>query len=424
MCKSCANFSYLQGMLNTNIVVSLDTRRRKKDGSCPLLLRLGHNAMTVPISLNMSVPPKDWDEDTRVVKKSYKGTLSVARFNNDILQKKLEAMQVVNKLHEAGTLQSLSIIELQEKIKKRLKKDNDKDSFYEYGAQVVQELRAAQRFGTARSYEDVLRILKVFHRKPDLSFQEINFSFLTKFENYHLGKGNEINGLAVYMRSIRAVFNRAIKEGTVEKELYPFDTYKIKIAPTRKRALEWDLLKKIIDLALTPTDICFNARNYFLASYMMYGMNFKDMAFLKKADIADGRISYRRDKTSKLYDIKITPQLKEIFSYYAEKNPDSEFVFPIIHRDTPLLQDRDILWARKRYNKKLKLLADLCGIESTLTTYVSRHSFATQALMQEVPVAAISTMLGHSSLKTTETYLKALPSNILDDYNSKILNRV
>ena len=86
-----------------------------------------------------------------------------------------------------------------------------------------------------------------------------------------------------------------------------------------------------------------------------------------------------------------------------------------------MLQDRDIMWARKRYNKGLKDLAKLCGIEKNLTSYVSRHSFATKAMLQEVPLNAISTMLGHSSLKTTEVYLKSLPTNVLDAYNAKIM---
>jgi integrase/recombinase XerD len=77
-------------------------------------------------------------------------------------------------------------------------------------------------------------------------------------------------------------------------------------------------------------------------------------------------------------------------------------------------------WARKNYNKGLKKIALLCGIEQNLTSYVSRHSFATQAMLQDVPLQAISAMLGHSKLNTTQIYLKSLPSNILDDYNQLI----
>ncbi len=89
-------------------------------------------------------------------------------------------------------------------------------------------------------------------------------------------------------------------------------------------------------------------------------------------------------------------------------------------REAPAIREKDIQWAKKRYNKKLKTLASLCGISSNLTSYVSRYSFATQAMLHDIPLAAISTMLGHSSLKTTEIYPKGLPANILDDYNERL----
>jgi len=405
-------------MNNTNIVVSLDTRRTKQDGTYPLVLRVGHNKRTTAIPLGVSLLEKDWDEERRKIKKSYSGTSNITRLTNLIEKKKSDAMDIILKLEENGQLQKLSVTELRDKIDRQ----NINTSFYQFGERLVQDLIKANRIGTARSYKGVLAILKTFHGKEkELYFNDITYSFLTKLETYHFKNGNEANGLAVYMRTIRAIYNKAIKEELVEPNLYPFTHYAIKTVPTQKRALEWEFLKKIIDLKLEPSDACFNARNYFLASYMMYGMNFKDMAFLLKTDIAHGRIYYRRDKTSKLYDIKITPSLQTILSYYIDKDPDSKYVFPIIKREHPILQDKDILWARKRYNMKLKDVAALCKIEKNLTSYVSRHSFATQALLQEIPVAAISTMLGHSNLKTTQTYLKTLPSNILDDYNSRIL---
>jgi integrase len=94
---------------------------------------------------------------------------------------------------------------------------------------------------------------------------------------------------------------------------------------------------------LATDHICFNARNYFVASYMMYGMNFTDMAYLKKSDIQDGRIIYRRKKTSKLYDIKVTGSLKKIFEHYARQNEKSDYIFPIIKRDTVWKQRKMLL---------------------------------------------------------------------------------
>ena len=174
-------------------------------------------------------------------------------------------------------------------------------------------------------------------------------------------------------------------------------------------------------LKLEETDNLFHYRNYFLASYMLYGVSFMDLAFLKVENIIDNRIKFQRKKTSKPYDINITPQLKEILSFYLENQRKSDFIFPIVKRDTFELQYKDVLWARKIYNKGLKEIAKKCHIEQRLTSYVSRHSFATQAMLQDVPLQAISAMLGHNRLSTTQIYLKSLPSEILDDYNKKLV---
>lgn len=403
--------------MNTNIVISLDTRRKKNDGTYPVILRLGHNEKTTSIPLGISVEEKDWDVKNRLIKKSYSGVNSVARLNNKIQKSKSDAMDLILKLHESGNLNGLSVTDLKDRI---VQKDSA-DSFFGFAEQVIIDLRKAQQFGTAKSYESVIRVLKNSRDGKDLKFQEITYEFLTKLENNHKSKGNGMNGLAVYMRSIRSIYNRAIKSGKVDEESYPFKKYKIKSAPTAKRALDIELLKKIIELHLTPDHECFHARNYFFASYMMYGMNYTDMAFLERGNIVNNRIEYRRKKTAKLYDIKITPALKEILDYYQTQYPDSSFIFPIVKRNDPGQRMKDIEWARKRYNKKLKTLATLCGIESNLTSYVSRHSFATQAMLHDIPITAISAMLGHSSIKTTEIYLKSLPVNILDDYNERLL---
>lgn len=407
-------------MKHTNILVALDTRVQKKDGTYPVVLRVSHNRETTSITTGVNILEKDWDSKNRSIRKSYADSSSVTRLNNVIQKKKTEALDTIVKLDEAGQLLQLSIKDLRGKLVHQ----KSSQSFFSFAEAVIADLLKANRIGTARSYKGLLSVVKTFNNGKDLSFSEISYGFLSKFETYHKGNGNGVNGLAVYMRTIRAIYNRAINEGVVDRNLYPFINYKIKTAPTQKRALEWDLLQKIITLSLEPEHPCFHARNYFVASYMLYGINFTDMAFLLKTDMQSGRIVYRRKKTNKIYDIKITPNLEKILTFYIEQNPDSKYIFPILKRDTAFLQEKDIRWARKRYNDKLKDIAALCSIEKNLTSYVSRHSFATQAMLQQVPLNAISSMLGHSSLKTTEVYLKSLPSNVLDEYNQLILHAV
>ena len=404
--------------MNTNLKLSLDTRRKKKDNSYPIILRLSHLRKTTSLSLGHSVQQEFWDDKNQKVKRSYKGVSSISRLNNYLIKEKARAIDIINDLYEKDELNFLSI----KQLKNRIVKKAFFDSFFEYSRDLVIDLKKSQRFGNANSYGALIKILEKFTGGYDLKFNEVNYDFLKKFEKYHYGRGNSVNGLAVYMKTIRAIYNKAIKDGLISKDAYPFTNYKIKTTPTEKRAINISSIQSIMQLELAKENTLFHYRNYFLASYMLYGISFMDLAFLKMENIVDNRIIFQRKKTSKPYNIKIASQLIEILSHYTENKNSDEFIFPIIKRRTLELQYNDVLWERKRYNAGLKEIAKLCNIEQRLTSYVSRHSFATQAMFQDVPLQAISAMLGHNRLTTTQIYLKSLPSTVLDAYNEKLLN--
>ncbi len=403
--------------MNTNVKLSLDTRRQKKDASYPVILRLTHFRKTTSISLGQSVQKEFWDNKNEKIKRAFKGTSSVSKLNNQLLKEKTRAVDIINDLHEKDELNYLSILQLKSKIIRTA----SFDSFFEFSKSIVLELKKAERFGNANTYYAVIKVLEKFTSGNDIKFNEINYDFLKRFESWHFSRGNSVNGLSAYMRTIKAILNRAIKADVISLDAYPFTNYRIKTTPTEKRALDIKSIKSIMLLKLEETDSLFHYRNYFLASYMLYGVSFMDLAFLKVENIIDNRIKFQRKKTSKPYDINITSQLMAILSFYLKNKRKSDFIFPIVKRDTFELQYKDVLWARKRYNKGLKKIAKKCKIDQRLTSYVSRHSFATQAMLQDVPLQAISAMLGHNRLSTTQIYLKSLPSEILDDYNKKLV---
>ena len=416
MRANCVQISLPLNNMNTSLKLSLDTRRKKKDNTYPLILRLSHFRKTTSISLGHSISKKDWDDQKCKVKKSYKGVSSISRFNNFLKKEKAHAIDIINDLFDKQKLNFMSIKDVKEKINKV----STYDSFFDYGYSLVDEMKQSNRYGNARSYYGVLGILKNYNKNKDLKFNELNYEYLKKYERHHLSNGNSYNGFASYMRTIRAIYNKGIKEGLVEKEAYPFALYKIKTKPTEKRAIDIALIKRILRLDLNVNHELFNFRNYFIVSFMLYGISFIDLAFLKMENIVDGRVKFQRKKTSKLYDIKITDQLREVLSRYIQKESKDDYIFPIIKREPLELKYKDVEWARKKYNKGLKDIARLCDIDQNLTSYVSRHSFATNAMLQNIPLQAISTMLGHSKLNTTQIYLKTLPNNILDDYNEKL----
>jgi len=404
--------------MNTNVVISLDTRRERKDKTYPIIFRLSHDGKTLPISSGYSVPEKFWDDTYRKIRNSYKGIDNITRANNFLEKEKARFIDVLTKLKDKDELRFLSINEIKERLT-ALKSD---ETFFSYTQMIIDDMIKQKRVGNARSYSNTLREMKVFRDKKDFTFNELSYNFLKKFEAYYLAKGLSENGLAVYMRTLRAIYNRAAKDGVAEKDVYPFENYTIKTKPTKKRAIGMDAIQRIIGLEYEQGSILFETRNIFLMSFYLMGAPFVDLAYLTVNNIVDGRIQYKRQKTGKHYDIKISENLLPIIEYYKNDKSGDDYLLHIIKRGTLGDQYKDIMWARKRYNKRLKLIATDAKIGENLTSYVSRHSFASIANNMAIPLTAISEMMGHQKISTTQIYLAGLQKQVIDDYNEKIVS--
>ncbi len=223
------------------------------------------------------------------------------------------------------------------------------------------------------------------------------------------------------MRSIKAVFNKAIKENIISPEYYPFRDYKIKQKKTIKRAITKEEMQKIVDLDLEKESYLWHARNYFLFSFSTIGMSWVDMALLKPEDIHNDRIIYRRSKTHKEYNIKINNQIKEILEYYLNMN--NTYIFPIIKKDDELDKRNDIKNRLRRYNENLKRIGKKIKSSIPLTSYVARHSWASIANFSGVHIGIISQGLGHEDIKTTQTYLANFDYSDIDSANENILQQ-
>jgi integrase len=163
-----------------------------------------------------------------------------------------------------------------------------------------------------------------------------------------------------------------------------------------------------------------HARNIFLFSFYNRGMNFADIAKLRISDIEQDRIYYKRSKTGKPLSVKLIDATREILSTYTVDKTGDDFVFPILKRDTPELQMKDLYNERKTFNKYLNKIAEDLEIEGNLTSYVARHSWATIAKDLNVPISVISEGLGHEDIKTTQIYLDEFDTSVIDDANKLI----
>lgn len=410
-----ANFK----VMATSIKLILDDRRPKADGTFPIVLRITHNTITRYSATKYSAFPGELDSKTKTVtsKRIDKEELKV--LNRSLLQKYSDADAIIVQLEKYGDLDKLSATELKAKIDNK----STKVYFSEYAKKLVNEFKKSRKLGNASVYQQAIDFVDRHTNHKNLTFEQINYNMLKHLETQHLSKGKSFNGLSFYLRTIRAIFNRAIDEKVIKRDIYPFDNYSIKETKTEKRAIRKSDIDLIRNAKFKKGTNIWHAHNYFMFSFYNIGMNFADMAYLKMNNLIDGRISYTRAKTGKHYSIKISKPTRRILKLYTKGKEPDDFIFPIIKRETPELQMMDLMNERKTYNKWLKKIAKSVGIESKLTSYVARHSWATIAKDLNVPISVISEGLGHEDIKTTQIYLDSFDDDVIDKANALIIGK-
>lgn len=287
---------------------------------------------------------------------------------------------------------------------------------------------------TAEAYRTVVRGLIQFNRGKDIEMRHINNCLIREFEHDLKYRNKSLNTISYYMRNLRAIYNKAIQERVIEKqEESPFAGVFTGFKKTRKRALNLEELQKLVQLdffeifkhkqsiaRLTEAERgLYTAWRFFFFAFHARGMSFVDMAYLRKENIRKGIIKYYRKKTGQPIEVKTTPILEQLIESFEGETAYTPYVFPIIKETgkTAHMQYRSGL---RLQNIRLKKLADIAGVYGSLTTHVSRHSWATAAKEENFPVSVISEGLGHSSERMTYNYLASFDRSVLDQANDRI----
>jgi integrase len=290
--------------------------------------------------------------------------------------------------------------------------------------EVIKQLEEQNRLGSARAYQNTLARLKEFKPK-DIAFLDIDAKFLQQFDT-HLKKNNSPATRGIYLRTLRAVYNRAIQDNLIKAENYPFKAFKIESYKGRKKALTKEQLKALQAYKAAKGSRIWHSRNLFLFSYYCRGMNLTDMASLQWKDIRSGRIFYNRQKTNSNIDVLIDKNLAAIIAEY----PGNDFIFPILeHGLTPKTERYRIHAKLKKINQdlqtiametNLKALPDPAVLPEDLTFYWARHTYATTLKRAGVSIATIQETLGHSSEAVTRNYLDSFETNQLDEISKHL----
>ncbi len=292
------------------------------------------------------------------------------------------------------------------------------ETFFEFMNGVTAVMREFGRIRTSEAYESTLCSFVRFRKGNDMVPDEMDSEMMMSYESYLKEQGVSPNSSSFYMRILRAVYNRAVEKGLTTQK-YPFRHVYTGVDKTAKRAVPLRIIREIKDMDLTGSPHLDFARDMFMFSFYTRGMSFVDMAYLRKKDLHQGILTYRRRKTGQHLSVKWERCMQEIVDKYETSG--SSRLLPIIKTSCPD-ERKQYIYAGHNINRSLKIIGRQLKLSIPLTMYVARHAWASIAKSKNVPLSVISEGMGHDSETTTRIYLASLDNAAIDRANSLILN--
>ena len=401
-----------------SVTVNVICFRGKKlsNGDSPLMLRVCKDRKTKYKSLGISVNPIHWDFDKNKPKTNCPNRDYILKiiFDKEAeYQKKILELKADDKEFTASTL-------IKPKSKQAL------ITVHEFYIELIEEMEKSGRIGNSRVYKDSLRSLESYYKsKLDIPFSDVDMDFLISYEKWLRGRNCKESSMNLFFRTLRSTYNKAIERKYTKRDTYPFNDYKVSkfSIKTEKRAISKDNIKLIMNVDLSQEhDYIRLSRDLFVFSYLCSGISFSDMANLKYGNIINDRLIYIRQKTHRKINVPISDEAKEIMKRYV--NSDKEYIFPILNHTIHKTEMQQYNRKKKvilKVNRYLKRISQIVGVEVNLTTYVSRHSYATVLKNSGVNIALIGETLGHSDLKTTQIYLDSFENSQIDEAMKNLL---
>lgn len=368
------------------------------------------------ITTNIRLLPEEWDASAGCVCKSvYSGYFRLSMIQHRIDREVGQLRQIIRSLELSGEdFTARTIVE-------KFQSSRNVTSVLSYGQVLIARLTEKGKLGSARNRRCTLSSFADFLHGKDIAFSMLDEVVVGEYADWLAKRGITSNSSSFYMRNLRSVYNRAVREEGIE-QTFPFRYVYTGIDKTAKRSVDEKVIIRLKGLELNDISGLGFARDLFLFSYCTRGMSFVDMAYLRHKDIRNGYICYKRKKTGRPLSIRIEQIVQEIINRYQKKTTGSCYLFPILHTEDDEQSYKQYQTGLRYYNKQLKKLASLLGENIVLTSYTSRHTWASTARKHNIPVAVISDGMGHTSEKTTLIYLSSIDTSVIDRANAELVS--
>lgn len=383
------------------------------DHESTIYYQIIHERKVRQLLSDYKVFPSEWDESRSMVTTTHKSERRTFILSiRERIRWDVERLNKIDKKLDANGLTYTA-----DDVIDEFNRYANEYSLFNFMESIIVKLKQNGKVRTSETYKSALSSFKKFRQDEDIMLDCITSGIMEAYEAWHKGRGVAPNTISFYTRILRAVYNRAVEDDIIENR-NPFKHVYTGVDKTVKRALPLPVIKKIkaLDLSLNPS--LDYARDMFLMSFYLRGMSFIDMAFLKKSDLKNGYITYRRRKTGQQLIIKWTKEMQMILDKYPENATD--YILPIIRN--PGTNER-CTYRNMGYNinHNLKKIAQMVNVQIPLTLYIARHSWASAAKAKGIPLSVISEGMGHDSETTTQIYLASLDTSVVDRANSLIL---
>lgn len=362
------------------------------------MLRVTKDRKRKYVSLGISVNPENWDFSKNQPKADCPNREYIELLIADKLKEysaKIIELKATNQEFTSTTL-------IEKVCVNRVNRKTVGELFKEHMCRLEMSGRKSYSLSIKQLYNSLIE----FNRHLDIPFAEIDITWLRRYEVFLRGKGLAENTIGIRFRTLRSIYNVAIEEDAVSSELYPFKKLKVSKLhqETAKRALSKEDIERVLSYKSTNRYMRFPI-DIFAFTYYCGGINFVDIAHLTIANIVDGRLIYKRQKTKKLIKIPFQPQAVALIEKYS--NDKSPYLFPILSdfHKTDVQQANRIHKVISKVNERLKQIGESLNLPIPLTTYVARHSQATVMKRAGVSTAVIREIMGHSSERVTQIYL-------------------
>ena len=343
----------------------------RRDGTCPVCLRITQNGRLKYIDLGLSATVEQWNAETERFKKDRRVVSNYENYNALLNHYEERKDGILRKFAQERTEWTI------ERFEEEFVGASKRGKVYDFWMRLVDDLMATGHIGNAKVYARDLHLFCLYDSKAKQRlFSDIDVKYINR-----LNHAMELNGCCGNTRmhtlkTLRAVINKAIKEKEASSATYPFGKGGFEVGKlaeeTEKRYLPLKELKLIKN---TPQQnmVLERARRLFLFSYYCFGMSFVDMAHLTNQNIimlSTGlHIVYKRQKiknakNTKPIQIPVTNEIKEQLEWFKTNIPPmGDYLLPIITKNYDGVELYDHVRTRyKRINMNMKKLGKELGI--------------------------------------------------------------